>query len=249
MPEPTTPDATPTSWFGEYLRHSRLPLASFAFVLPLVVIYEGGVALMDGDAVRNGAELWLRVSLGTLGWEHRLLLPALTLGLLLAAQHASARPWRFAPSVLSGMLLECLAWGAGLVAGAQLYGMLVAVLLTAPPPVAACTWAGGSLGGVVAFAGAGIYEEVLFRLALLPMIAAIGVALGQTPTASRVSAVVLSSLLFAVAHHVGPHGESLHVAVFLFRFAAGGFFACVFLRRGFGVAAGAHAAYDIMVGV
>jgi membrane protease YdiL (CAAX protease family) len=61
--------------------------------------------------------------------------------------------------------------------------------------------------------------------------------------------VLLSSLLFAVAHYVGPYGDVPRWPSFLFRTLAGIFFAVVFLYRGFGIAAGSHAAYDILLGV
>ena len=59
----------------------------------------------------------------------------------------------------------------------------------------------------------------------------------------------MNSLLFSAAHHVGPYGEQFHWFAFIFRFLAGVFFSVVYVYRGFGIAAGSHAAYDIMVGV
>jgi hypothetical protein len=61
--------------------------------------------------------------------------------------------------------------------------------------------------------------------------------------------VILSSLLFSLAHYVGPLGDAFSVYSFTFRFFAGMFFAGVLLVRGFGIAAGTHAAYDMLVGL
>ena len=58
----------------------------------------------------------------------------------------------------------------------------------------------------VGFLGAGIYEELLFRLILLSLVAWAFRHAG-TPRVSMILAVLLSSLLFAAAHHIGPHGE------------------------------------------
>jgi hypothetical protein len=55
--------------------------------------------------------------------------------------------------------------------------------------------------------------------------------------------------LFAAAHNLGPHGEPFHAHVFMFRTAAGLFFAWLYCVRGFGIAVGAHAGYDVMVGI
>ena len=65
-----------------------------------------------------------------------------------------------------------------------------------------------------------------------------------------IAAAIVSSLLFAAAHHVGVHGEwPIHWFDFTFRVVAGMFFSFVFIYRGFGIAAGSHAAYDLLVGL
>ena len=56
-------------------------------------------------------------------------------------------------------------------------------------------------------------------------------------------------MLFAAAHHLVPGGEPFQAFDFAFRTLAGGFFAVVFLYRGFGIAAGSHAVYDLLVGI
>ena len=61
--------------------------------------------------------------------------------------------------------------------------------------------------------------------------------------------VVGSSVLFSFAHYVGPLGDAFDLHSFTFRFLAGVFFAILFQARGFGIAAGSHAAYDILVGL
>jgi membrane protease YdiL (CAAX protease family) len=65
----------------------------------------------------------------------------------------------------------------------------------------------------------------------------------------NLGAVVLTSLLFSAAHYLGPQGDRLELFSFVFRFVAGGFFALLFVYRGFGIAAGTHALYDIFVGL
>jgi membrane protease YdiL (CAAX protease family) len=59
----------------------------------------------------------------------------------------------------------------------------------------------------------------------------------------------MSSLAFAAVHHLGPSGETYQGFVFLFRTLAGLYFAVLYQARGFGVAVGTHACYDILVGV
>jgi membrane protease YdiL (CAAX protease family) len=97
--------------------------------------------------------------------------------------------------------------------------------------------------------GAGVYEEVMFRLLLVPL-AFLFFRLFEFPRSlAAVMAAVSTSFLFALAHHVGPQADAFHLFSFSFRAAAGLFFACVFLLRGFGITVGCHAAYDLLVGI
>ena len=59
----------------------------------------------------------------------------------------------------------------------------------------------------------------------------------------------ISAVLFAAAHHIGPYGEPFDRSVFLFRALAGLYFGLLYQLRGFGVAVGTHASYDVLVGV
>ena len=98
------------------------------------------------------------------------------------------------------------------------------------------------------FVGAGIYEELVFRLVLFSILLGL-LRLVQAPMPlGALVAALLSAASFAAAHHVGPFGEPFSGGVFGFRLLAGVYFALVFHARGFGVVVGAHAIYDILAG-
>ena len=225
-----------------YWSLSRTPLTSLLFSMPLVLAYEGGVLLLGRGSPRNGADVWLRQLLDALGFGAYFLLPTLTVIGLLAWHHIEHDEWRFSPAVLAGMALECLVWAAALIGVARLQERLW-------PLAAAVAVDEGVLARLVAFCGAGLYEEVLFRLLLLPVLAWSFERLGFSTVPAACWAVVTSSLLFSAAHYVGPLGDSFAIYSFTFRFLAGLFFALLFSIRGFGVAAGTHAVYDILVGL
>jgi hypothetical protein len=240
---------------GEYARQTRRPLVSLAFVLPLLIAYEGGVLFLGAGAVRNGADVWLRQFLDQLGFGQYFLLPALTVGVLLAWHHTTHERWKISAPVLYTMFAECavLAWVLVLVGRTQ--SVILHTLLSAQGTTVETThatiWAlgGGSAAWAAAlgFMGAGVYEEVLFRLVLLPPVRLGVTRLGLVRGLGIVAAVVLTSLVFAGAHYVGRQGEPFELFSFLFRFTAGAVFATVFVCRGFGIAAGTHALYDIFV--
>ena len=100
---------------------------------------------------------------------------------------------------------------------------------------------------LVRYCGAGIYEETLFRLLFFSGLLAIG-NLAELPRLwSILLAALGSALLFAGAHNLGTSGEAFHASVFLFRTLAGLYFAWLYCIRGFGIAVGAHAGYDVLV--
>jgi membrane protease YdiL (CAAX protease family) len=238
----------------DYWRQSRRPLAALAFVLPLLAMYEAGVVVLGRQAVRNGADVWLRQFLDRFGFEHYFLLPALTISLLLAWHHMTRDRWQLSAGVLYVMFAECAVLGLLLVGVGRLQGLVVQGTLSAPQvpdgTSAAVPWEMAGRGAFVArilgFVGAGVYEEMLFRLMLLPPVL---VGIGRLITARGVcigAAVILTSVLFSAAHYWGPHGEPFDSFSFWFRCTAGAFFALLFVHRGFGIAAGTHAMYDIM---
>ncbi|REK12048.1 MAG: CPBP family intramembrane metalloprotease [Planctomycetota bacterium] len=244
----------PTGAASGYLRQSRRPLVSLAFVVPLLLLYEGGVVVLGPNAVRNGADVWLRQFLDMLGFSQYFLLPGLTIALLLAWHHVVRDRWRVSALVLYGMFVECAVWGMLLVGLARIEGMAAHFALGGEPlqqTSNAVPWAVGArgafLGRMLGYVGAGVYEEMLFRLLLLPPVAFCARQLGARPGVRVAGAILLTSLIFSAAHYVGPHGDSLDAFTFFFRFTAGAVFAVLFVYRGFGIAAGSHALYDIFV--
>jgi membrane protease YdiL (CAAX protease family) len=139
------------------------------------------------------------------------------------------------------MCLECLILAAVLVGLARLQSRLWPLDVTAGLTGLATRFVG--------FCGAGLYEEVLFRLLLLPAVGWTIARLGAAPRAAATWSVFLTSVLFAAAHYIGPLGDTFDLHSFAFRTLAGLFFAALFLTRGFGIAAGTHAVYDMIVGL
>ena len=236
---------------SDYLRATRHPWPSFLFLLPLLLAYEGGVLWLGGarpDALRNGADAWVRWGLETIGLEYAYLPPVLVAVYFLAWSYlrASDRPDDLV-GVVSGMVLEAVffalgLWGISRALGPLMQRFGVPVVSWSPATVSA-------VGQAVTFVGAGIYEEVLFRLVLFTALLWV-LRLAFFPSFLAVTFAALgSATLFAAAHHVGPYGEPFAPYVFLFRAVAGLYFAVIYRARGFGVAAGSHALYDLVVGV
>jgi membrane protease YdiL (CAAX protease family) len=228
------------------------------FIAPLLVGYECGVWWLGPEAVRNGADVWLRGFLDSLGFGQHYLLPILTTFLLLSWHHASRKPWRVSAWTLFGMLIECTLLAFALRFFVEIQGRFLPPAVDGQTPAAhqAVTMGlAAGAGRIVGFLGAGVYEELLFRMMLLPPVIWTMKAWGAKRVPGAAIALLVTSLLFAFAHYVGPHGEPFlwldrtFWFGFTFRFAAGMLFGTLFVCRGFGIAAGTHAGYDILVGI
>jgi membrane protease YdiL (CAAX protease family) len=215
----------------------------------MLVVYEGGVLLLGPDALRNGADVWLRRLLDMAGFGQYFLLPILTCAILLAWHHTSRQRWRVRSTVIARMALESMVFGLVLLGMAQLQAALFSSLRAAAvcSTDAATPHFRSDAARLVGYCGAGIYEELLFRLMLLPASAA-GLRLaGASHRLSIVLAVALTSALFSAAHYniFTCSGSAFDWFSFVFRCVAGVSFSLLFLFRGFGVAAGSHALYDV----
>jgi hypothetical protein len=240
-----------------YWFQSQRPLTALAFIAPLLVAYELGVLLLGPNAIRNGADVWLRQLLEVAGFGQYFLLPALCVCILLGWQYTTRQPWEVSPRVLQSMACECIILALFLRVILQVQSSFFDPSLFSPDTTTAAISVPTqeTFRRLVGFLGAGVYEELLFRLILLSSVAWLLRRLDATHAVSIVIAAIATSLFFATAHYVGPHAEPFHWQsqwfwfTFLFRTLAGIFFSTLFILRGFGIAAGTHAGYDILIGL
>jgi hypothetical protein len=103
--------------------------------------------------------------------------------------------------------------------------------------------------GIVLSLGAGLYEELLFRVLLAGGLFLVLRSAGLQSLRAGVFAAVLAALVFSAFHYVGPYAYPWEMRSFVFRFLAGLALNALFLVRGFGVAAWTHALYDVFLTV
>ena len=229
---------------------SRSHRYSLLFALPLLLIYELLEAISpvraQGGVIRNGADVVL-TSLFTflLGARGPLVFMALVIGvsLWLIRRDRSAGPLR--PSTFVAMFGESVIL-------ALLFGVVVGtVTMRLVGPLRALA-AGGGIGGTVLerltlSIGAGLYEELLFRVVVVALLANGFRLLGMGRVAAGAAATVIGALLFSAFHYIGPLGDPLTLESFVFRALAGLAFSALYLLRGFGITAWTHALYDVAV--
>jgi membrane protease YdiL (CAAX protease family) len=120
-------------------------------------------------------------------------------------------------------------------------------VLHVDPRLAVGPEAVGPFGKVVLSFGAGVHEELVFRLMMIPGFAALGEkVLKLRRWVATGFAFLASAILFSAAHHV-IGGEPWRLGVFTYRVLCGLIFAVIFQTRGFAVAVYTHALYDVFV--
>lgn len=246
----TAGSGKPGSALALYLRQTAEPLPAAALTLPLLVLY--GLGILVVPEAHNGVDLvsqLLMKALSGLG-------PSVWLGYLgfygtltlinVALIYHLRQTTRFSPAWFWTVLAESALYAVlvGTIAGsitADLTRMLHAVV---PLPLAAAQ-RHGPVAGVIISAGAGLHEELVFRLGGIAGVARLWIGPQWRAPSLKLAWVLLgSSAVFSAIHHVV---EPFSLTAFIFRTVAGLLFGSLFLLRGFAVAAWTHALYDVWV--
>ncbi len=228
---------------ASYLAESRTLSLSIVSIIPLVILYHCGI-VQSGYAVRNMAEVWLEGPLRILGLHAA---HVVNVALILALVAVLLRTERTrAPIIAIAFLMvaEGALYALALFKGGERVTNLIcdstrnvvfALNLEAAAPICLAL-------------GAGVYEELLFRLLLVGggAWALRKVFLWNRPWSLGVM-LVISSLLFSAAHHLGPLGEPVQAYNFVFRAVCGLMLGMIYVTRGLGVAVWTHALYNALV--
>jgi hypothetical protein len=232
----------------KYLERVKRPIHSLIFISPFLIIYQVGTAMHPWatgqeapahvlaftqmltffsvfGAVGNYMPLSLVVA-GLLAWHLR------------RGDKTEVRGWFYV-----GMLAESILWAVpmimlGLVV---LRSPAVAMALQATPHFTGLNWQ----TAVVLSVGAGIYEELIFRLMAMCILSWVLLDVMKMRMSRAVPMIILfSAITFSGYHYLGD--EVFHWGSFLYRTAMGIYLAGIFVYRGFGITVGCHAFYDLM---
>jgi hypothetical protein len=222
-----------------YFAWSRDPAVSLFAVLPLWLLYEG-LRLLLTPTEGNGAEVILFRAFAAMG-SYGVLVPRIGLAVLVVL-------------AMRSVLVRHIPWARVLIVVAlegMVYGLLLGPVASALATPAARLCLGpidpGLLQNMVASLGAGIFEELVFRLGLMSALAWLALRATRTFGLPRwfagAVAVVVSAVTFSWFHHLC--GEPFDRPVFLFRVMAGAILGVLFWVRGYGVCVYTHAMFDI----
>jgi len=224
------------------------PLPSLLFLSPVLAFYALGLIWVRPDLAAR-ADLLLRQALEPLGLTGVLAPTWLVVAVLLVWHLVRRDPWRVPPRLLGHMA------GETLLLTVPVLVLLVVMRLAARtgsalalPAAAGATAADPDwLALAMTSIGAGIYEELLFRLLMVG--ATLWLArkiLRRDSPGVTVAVILIAAGIFAGAHTLDDPNRFAWDS-FLFRSAAGAYLGYVFALRGFGVVAGVHIVFDLVV--
>jgi hypothetical protein len=228
---------------NNYLAESERPWASLLFLLPLIIVYElyalGLIGQRPAGPVRTDvhitAFLLIDEFIRLLGGTGRHF-PAFALAAMLLGAHLLRKdPWNLKIGTLAGMAAESLFWALPLL----VFGWIAARYLPLGSGLSNRHW-------IILCFGAGIYEEMVFRLIGVTLLSLVlRDILRIPPRPSLVLVLLTSAVLFSLYHYLSP-GEDFQLKSFAFRTVAGVYFGALYCLRGFGLTAGSHTAYDLV---
>jgi len=237
----------------DYFHASREPRYSVLLALPLLLLYELFSFTLSGSTwagVRNGADVMLKSLFLRLGGERGVMVFGvllLAIGAGFVVQDLRRNPGGLKRHVFALMMAESAVY-------AVLFGVIIGKLtaLVLGMPALLMQIGGGQLDvptQLVTSLGAGLYEELLFRVLLTGGLLWLFLKLGWRRTVAAGVAVVLSALIFSAFHYVGSLGDEFTVQSFTFRAIAGLAFSLLYVTRGLGITAWTHALYDVLITV
>lgn len=219
------------------------PLQCLVFLLPMILAYQIGMALTHSNTPIDqrpalAAEQLLRWFFSLFGATGAYL-PGAALVVVLFVWHiASREPWKVATQPIMGMAGESVLLAVPLLFLHRWLPGLMSLAMREGPT---------AMDNLLLSVGAGIYEELVFRLIIISLINLLLTDILRIRQVGAVAiAVIVSSVLFGL-HHYPPIGaDPWSTSEFAFRTAAGAYLAAVFVLRGFGLAVGCHVVYDVI---
>ncbi|MDZ7716710.1 MAG: CPBP family intramembrane glutamic endopeptidase [Balneolaceae bacterium] len=229
-----------------YFNSTHSLLYSYLISLPLLLLYEVLIFISQPDSeqvVRISVDVWIKTLFSYLGKDIlsiTLIFVAL-IGIIILYRERN-RLSKLKVSYFGGMLLEASAYAFLL---ALIISSTIGALLQMVQPETVDSLS--TLQQLALSLGAGLYEELFFRVILVSALLYLFKLIFDKQWMSMASAMISAALLFSAVHYVGALGDPFMFSSFLFRFLFGLALNAIYIWRGFGMAAWTHAMYDIML--
>jgi len=238
-----------------YFDVSRGWAASLILLLPLLLIYELGAAYVVSR--HSGAADLFKGPLSAFRGREVIVFNVIVIVVVAAAIAYLARRRELRAYYFPFMLIEGVAYGLALERTMVFLMPGVERIIEWARPTFGSAFFRLELGNdtahtvldaVIVAAGAGVYEEIIFRGILITALYFLLSDVLRVPAvAAGVASILVAAALFSAAHFVGPGAAGFEPEAFAYRLIAALVLSAIFITRGLGVAAYAHAVHNIVV--
>lgn len=225
----------------DYLIRSKRLANGFIFILPLLAMYEVGIA-MYGSHIKNSADVMIKMPFAFFGRNGSLIFNMAVAIIFLVAVFVLEKEHKLRFRIYIPMFFESFVYAIflGPIVG-RAAGYFIRYFLANP-------MLSDTGMQIILSVGAGVYEEIVFRLILLTVLNLLFVRVFRLNKATGiVLSIIIGSTLFSAIHYVGSLSDTFTSVSFIFRFLAGIVLATIFMLRGLGIAVYTHAIYDVML--
>lgn len=236
----------PLNSISGYFKQTSGILYSYLFCLPLLLLYELLILISQPDRdylIRISVDVWIKNFFSLFGLSPvsaTLYLAAIIGGVIVFRKRhelKSIKPryfgWMLGESVLYAIVISM---SIGLFLGSFLN-------IAADSGLARLS----KIQLIALSLGAGLYEELFFRVILVSLLVYLFSTLFGSKNTSYIVSAVVAALIFSYVHYVGDFADTFTLTSFLFRFLFGLALNVIYVIRGFGMAAWTHATYDLIV--
>ncbi len=225
-----------------YWKASHSPAYNFFLSLVLLIGYEGliRIAPEGSSSGRNLIDLWLQWIFSAIAPYHWILSVSVVLIGLAYIYLVQQNREKLYLWVFGLMLIESVLWAYGI------WRFLPMLMQAVAASQAQLSLPSESLHALALCLGAGFYEELFFRVLLVEGLIGIftGLRYREAGFIHIVGSWIVSAIIFSALHFLN---EPFSWYAFGYRGVFGLVMSGVYLLRGFGIAAWAHALYDVAV--
>jgi len=226
-----------------YFNYSKDLLSSILFIFPLLILYETLSFIIFYDKnyeIRNSADIFLRTyfySIGTSSQFLYIIFLSLLVCLYIYVNKSKYDNYIFNSFYNLIMIVE-----------GTMYGILLLFILNGYN-----YFLKSSLYIYDDFflnfyfsLGAGIWEEVFFRLIIFNMTFFL-IKNILNKNYSYIVSIIFSSVLFSLFHYFGQLGDFITLKSFIIRFVGGIILCLIYIKRGLGISCMTHYSYDVLI--
>lgn len=226
-----------------YSNYSKDLLSSILFIFPLLILYEILSFLIFYDKnyeIRNSADIFLRSYFYNVGASSQFLyilfLTMLVFVYMFINKH-KYNDYKFNSFYNIIMIIEGF-----------IYGLILLIILNGYNYFLKSSFYiyDEFFLNFYFSLGAGIWEEIFFRLILFNIIFVVFSKL-INENSSYIVSIIISSVLFSLFHYVGQLADVITLETFIIRFVGGVILCLIYIKRGLGISCMTHYSYDVLI--